>query len=367
MSATPLSIQAPAPRLATLQPARHPDPTVRARALTHLIFRRPDLDQAVRFLSDFGLMPCRRDGHVLYLRAALGAAYCYRVEKGEEAFIGFGLAVESLEDLHQLARLPGASAIEDSPHPGGGRFVRLTDPNGFVIEAIHGQQAAEPFEHRAPLTWNLADRQPRINATQRSPVEPAQVLRLGHVVIEVADYQATCAWYTRHLGFIPSDVQVLPDGQPIVSFMRLNLGDTPADHHTLAIAQGFMPCYSHSAFELVDADAIGMGQRVLRERGWAHAWGIGRHILGSQIFDYWQDPWGDKHEHYCDGDLFTAEQPTGIHMVSPEAMAQWGQRMPKSFTRPKMNLAKLRALLRNLRRSPDLTLRKLLMLQRLFG
>ena len=51
--------------------------------------------------------------------------------------------------------------------------------------------------------------------------------------------------------------------------------------------------------------------------------GIGRHILGSQIFDYWQDPWGDKHEHYCDGDLFTADEPTGVHAVSREAMAQW--------------------------------------------
>ena len=66
-------------------------------------------------------------------------------------------------------------------------------------------------------------------------------------------------------------------------------------------------------------DAVGMGQRVLRDRGWKHAWGIGRHILGSQIFDYWQDPWGDKHEHYCDGDLFTADQPTGVHPVSREA------------------------------------------------
>ena len=110
-----------------------------------------------------------------------------------------------------------------------------------------------------------------------------------------------------------------------------------------------------------------MGQRVLRERGWKHSWGIGRHILGSQIFDYWQDPWADKHEHYCDGDLFTATQPTGIHPVSREAMAQWGQRMPKRFTQPKLTLGNLRMLIRNLRRSPDLTIRKLMALARLFG
>lgn len=149
--------------------------------------------------------------------------------------------------------------------------------------------------------------------------------------------------------------------------MRLNLGEQPADHHTLALAQGFMPTYSHSAYEMVDVDALGMGQRVLRERGWKHAWGMGRHILGSQIFDYWQDPWGDKHEHYCDGDIFTENLRTGVHLVSREAMAQWGPPMPASFTKPKMSPANLLAMVRNLRRSPDLTLGKLITLARLFG
>ena len=52
--------------------------------------------------------------------------------------------------------------------------------------------------------------------------------------------------------------------------------------------------YNHSAYEVVDVDALGMGQRVLREQGYKHAWGIGRHILGSQLFDYWNDPCGQQ-------------------------------------------------------------------------
>lgn len=356
------------PRLATAQPARHPEPTVKAQALAHLIFERPDLDQAERFLGDFGLRLARRDADCLYLRGTGPAAYCYRVARADKArFVGFGLRLASRADLERVAALPGASPIEALTMPGGGECVRLTDPSGFLIEAIHGQQEAEPLPHRAPLPMNLVDELPRINATQRPPIAPPEIIKLGHVVLEVADYQATCAWYTQHFGFIPSDVQVLPDGSPAVAFMRLNLGRIPADHHTLAIAQGFMAAYSHSAYEVVDADAVGMGQRILQERGWTHAWGIGRHILGSQIFDYWQDPWGNKHEHYCDGDLFTAEQPTELHAVSPEAMSQWGQRMPKSFTKPKMNLVAMRALLHNLRHSPDVTLRKLVTLARMFG
>jgi catechol 2,3-dioxygenase-like lactoylglutathione lyase family enzyme len=355
-------------RLATQQPARHPQPTVKAQDLTHLIFQRPDLNEAARFLTDFGLTVSRQDADTLYLRATDATAYCYRVQRAEHArFIGFGLAVQSLDDLEKLTRIPGASSVEKSEHPGKGYCVRLTDPSGFIVEAVCDQTPSATLEHRAPLPWNLAQEQPRVNVTQRPPIAPPEVLRLGHIVIEVVDYQATCAWYTQHFGFIPSDVQVLPDGTPIVAFMRLDLGETPAAHHTLAIAQGFMATYSHSAYEVVDADAVGMGQRVLRERGWEHSWGIGRHILGSQIFDYWQDPWGDKHEHYCDGDIFTAAQPTGIHPVSPEAMAQWGQRMPASFTKPKMSFTNVLLLIRNLRRSPDLTIRKLITLMRMFG
>lgn len=355
-------------QLSTPQPARHPQPTVRAQRLAYLVFERPDLDKAERFLSDFGLHVAQRSLQDLYLRGSDSAPFCYRVVRADkERFVGFGLEVASREDLLKLSRLPGASRMMPVAYPGGGEVVRLTDPSGFTVEAIHGQTPAAPLPHRHELPLNYDEQHRRINGTQRPPVDAPEVLRLGHVVLEVADFQATCGWYTRHFGFIPSDVQVLPDGSPAVVFMRLDLGDTPADHHTLAMAQGFMPAYSHSAFELVDADAVGMGQRVLRERGWKHAWGIGRHILGSQIFDYWQDPWGAKHEHYCDGDVFTADVPTGVHPVSREAMSQWGETMPASFTKPRLTPATIVGLVQNLRRSPDVTVRKLLTLAKLFG
>jgi catechol 2,3-dioxygenase-like lactoylglutathione lyase family enzyme len=356
------------PDLRAAQPARHPDPTAKASALAYLIFERPDLGEAERFLRDFGLTVASRTSEVLYLRGTAPTPYCHRIERASQAqFVGFGLSVASGAALDALSRLPGARPRAAVPHPGGGECVVLTDPSGFTVEAVHGRSSATALPARAPLAWNVGAARPRINRTQRPPSDPPEVVRLGHVVLEVADFQATCAWYTRHFGFIPSDVQVLPDGSPAVAFLRLDLGDEPADHHTLAIAQGFMPAHSHSAYELVDVDAVGMGQRVLRERSWKHAWGIGRHILGSQIFDYWQDPWGAKHEHYCDGDLFTAEVPMGVHHVSRDAMAQWGQPMPSTFTKPDLTPDNVAALLRNLRRSPDLSLRKLITLARLFG
>lgn len=355
-------------QLNTPQPARHSNPTVKAQALAYLEFERPDLDRAERFLTDFGFTLAARTATATYFRGTAGTPFCYVIRPATKpTFVGFGLTLGSRADLERLAQVPGASAIEPCDSPFGGERVRLRDPSGFVVDAVYGAVDTSPLPHRSPLSLNTVDAQPRVNATQRPPHEAPAVVKLGHVVLEVASFQATCAWYTQHFGFLPSDVQVLPDGTPAVVFMRLDLGDTPADHHTLALAQGIGPEFSHAAFELVDVDAIGVGERVLRERGWSHAWGIGRHILGSQVFDYWRDPWNDKHEHYTDGDLVTSDIPMGVHEVSRDAMAQWGPPMPRSFTKPNLTPAKLAALVKNLRTTPDLSVDKLVTLARLFG
>jgi hypothetical protein len=48
-------------------------------------------------------------------------------------------------------------------------------------------------------------------------------------------------------------------------------------------------------------------------------------------------------------------------------MAQWGPAMPRSFTKPKFTPASIVALVKNLRRSPDLTLSKLRRLAKIFA
>ncbi len=363
------TINPPVPaELRTDQPARNDQPRVKANRLTHLIFQRPDLERAVRFLKDFGLRVASQDADTVYLRGTGTAPYCYRIHRAAQArFIGFGLEVPARADLERLAELPGASAITTVRAPGGGEMVVLHDPAGVRVEAIFGQSQAAPMPFRAPLALNSPAASVRVNDTQRLPPAPSEIIKLGHVVLEAVNFQETAAFYTNIFGLIPSDVQVLPDGSPLVAFMRLNLGDEPTDHHTLALAQGVVNTYSHSAYEVADADAVGMGQRILRERGWRHAWGIGRHILGSQIFDYWEDPWGDKHEHYCDGDLFTAAHPTGVYAASRQAMSQWGQAMPVSFAKPKLSLLFVVKVIANVSRSSDLSFAKVRTMLKLFG
>ena len=63
----------------------------------------------------------------------------------------------------------------------------------------------------------------------------------------------------------------------------------------------------------------------LAKGGREHHAGIGRHVLGSQIFDYWKDPWGHVLEHFTDGDLLNADAETG-RCEPPIALGtQWGK------------------------------------------
>ncbi|MUM36176.1 VOC family protein, partial [Mycolicibacterium sp. CBMA 361] len=129
----------------------------------------------------------------------------------------------------------------------------------------------------------------RINVTQRPPRVPTTVQRLGHVVVQTTKYRAALDWYLDTLGMIVSDFLFYPgqrDRGPTMSFIRCDRGTVPTDHHTLALALGPANRYVHSAFQVSDLDALAAGGEYLKDHGYQHSWGIGRHIQGSQIFDY---------------------------------------------------------------------------------
>ena len=46
----------------------------------------------------------------------------------------------------------------------------------------------------------------------------------------------------------------------------------PSDHHTIFVVFGASVDIDHAAFEVVDLDAVEMGQQVLKAAGYKHAW-----------------------------------------------------------------------------------------------
>lgn len=314
------------------------EPLVKAIDTAYIIFQVPDLDKQKSFLKDFGMVEAGTEAGCLYMRGFGTSPYLYVAQHGAEAkFLGAGFMVSSADDLTKVAAETGVE-IENVDGPGGGQRVRLHDPDGFLVDLVWGrQEVAALTTRRLGLPVNLPGKKNRINRGQRPPLEPSAIERFGHYVLMVSDFDASWRWYRKHLGLLPTDVQCTDTGRPVLAFSRLDLGEQPADHHTVVLAGGPRPGCMHSAYETLDQDAIGQGQQYLKLKGRKHFWGIGRHILGSQIFDYWLDPYGQEVEHYADGDVFDNTWPTQYHLLDRGGLWAWGHDLPAAM-KPKPSL-----------------------------
>ena len=334
-----------------VQPLRRPPAVGRAVELAFLRWEKRELGPTERFWRDFGLHIVSATPQGLVARAA-GTAPCIAIaERGAaNRFVGPAFRMSDDTDLEAYLKCFGAARLSPERIPGGGRGVSLRDPSGREVWLLQGQARVEPLPLREPVTAlaNTARNAPRINRTVRTPIEPAQVAKLGHVVFQTVDFARMAEWYLQMLGLIPTDVQYLPDGSLNLAFCRLDLGDEAADHHTLVLVGGLEEKYEHSAYEVIDLDALGQGQQVLRAAGHSHQWGIGRHLLGSQLFDYWRDPEGFEHEHYTDGDLFTADHETEYSPLTFGGIWAWGADAPASM-KPSKNPRTLLRVLKLLR------------------
>lgn len=293
-----------------------------------------DLDRMETFLTDFGLHRVARTPTALYMRAAGPAHHVHISELGpQNATVGFGFHAARGDDLQRLADRVG-SAVEPNPEPGGGQRVRFADPDNFVVDVIHGQARHAPLVTREPITMNPAVGRRRFGRAVRLSPQPSTVVRLGHIALLVPDFNASRAFYRDVLGLKDSDTYWAgAEGNLIASFMHCGLGDQWTDHHTLALisAQDGKARFDHTAFEVLDIDDVMQGGEHLKARGYTHSWGVGRHIQGSQIFDYWRDPFGNKIEHWTDGDLVNDTTPVGTAPVSPDELRQWAPPITPEF------------------------------------
>jgi catechol 2,3-dioxygenase-like lactoylglutathione lyase family enzyme len=302
-------------------------PVIKVEDIAHVRFAAPDLGQMAAFLADFGLDGFEAGGR-LYGRARDGRPFVHVTEPGPAAFLALGLRATTVDDLDRLAAHEGV-AVEAIDEPGGGRIVRLIDPDGYCVEVVAGQAVAPSMPLPAGPPFNNGSAKPRQRASVRLAPGPAHVGRIGHAVLKVRDFRTSERWYKDRFGFLTSDEVEAAADVPLGAFMRCDRGDQPADHHTLFLAQlpgelGLL----HAAFEVAGLDDLMLGHQHLKSRGHRPAWGIGRHIMGSQVFDYWKDPFGNELEHWTDGDLFTAADPPQKQPMSALLAVQWGSPHP---------------------------------------
>jgi catechol 2,3-dioxygenase-like lactoylglutathione lyase family enzyme len=301
---------------------------VTAHDVAYVRFSAPDLDVMCDFLTDFGMVVAHRTADALHMRGHGGVPFVHETTLGDPGFAGFGIWLKSDNDLRHLASAEGQKII-DLDTPGGGRCVRLTDPDGFTVDALFGQHPVPALAVPPHVIWNQGGQYPRTGEVRRVGHRPSHVMRLGHVVLGVSNFRRSEAWYKERFGFVTSDEIRPAPNVAIGAFMRCDRGDQPCDHHTLFLLErGGPPGFMHSAFEVIDFDDLMAGHEHLKERARDAAWGVGRHYLGSQIFDYWRDPWGHEIEHWTDGDQFRTRDGGGIATVEELMGVQWGMKMP---------------------------------------
>ena len=167
----------------------------------------------------------------------------------------------------------------------------------------------------------------------RLPKGPAHVKRIAHGVMMTPKFEETLTWFRETLGFICSDdVYAGEKSHLIGSFNRCDQGDDYVDHHVFFCLRSDKTGINHVSFEVPDIDDVAMGHDYLASFGkYEHLWGLGRHVLGSQVYDYWADPWGRAHEHWADSDRLNLANGSNLVSADDALTSQWGEAPPAKF------------------------------------
>ena len=295
--------------------------------------RSPDLDKQEEFLSDFGMVRAARTANALYMRGTDPFHHIHITEKGDAGFLGMAWHAKSEDDLKALAKAPGASGIEHVDEPGGGMRVRLKEPNGYTIEVVYGMDSVLPIQasrqavNSGPIPLN------RRGELMRIRKGPSSVKRIAHGVMGTPRNMETVKWFREMLGLVCSDdVYAGPKENVIGSFNRCDNGDEYVDHHVFFCMKHEKTGLNHFSFEVQDIDDVFMGHEYLvGKKKYDHMWGIGRHLLGSQVYDYWADPYGRVHEHWADSDRLNIHNGSNLIPVEQGFTSQWGEGPPDKF------------------------------------
>lgn len=300
------------------------------KGLHHIRLSVTDFAGGVAFAKDFGLIEAEASSERVYLRGVGSFPYSVVIEQGAEARLGaLAFEVDGEADLHAASARHGVSPPVPIEGPGGGLVVSLQDPDGYTVELVHGIARREPDRLPEPLILNQGYDKVRIGQVQpKSDLGPPPILRLGHVGLFIRNWEASNAWYRDVLGLLPSDIMYFGDADHMVGgFYRLDRGAEHVDHHVVGMFQ--MPGKQglhHLSLEVPNSETQFMAHRWLNRRNREGIWGVGRHPLGSHVFDVWRDPNGFRYETFSDTDLLDASVPAGIHDVMKMEMDLWSDR-----------------------------------------
>jgi catechol 2,3-dioxygenase-like lactoylglutathione lyase family enzyme len=300
-----------------------PTPFLGVHSIDSFGFTVPDLREARRFFTCFGLDVTERDG-ALDLRTKGGAHRWGVLSQGERKqlhFLSFGIFAEDearfrahLEALGVAAQ----SAPADAPDAGG---IWITSPDGVPIQI----RIAEKNSPTAREMHDAGDNgSGRTGACLRSEAPEIAPLRLSHVAVFTTDVTRMRDFCVEVLGLGLSDRSA-----DVIAFLHARHG---SDHHILALIKSDAPGFHHSSWTVRSFEEVGLGAAQMAAQGYDRGWGVGRHVLGSNYFYYSRDPWGSYAEYSADMDFIPATENWASSDQAPEdSMFLWGPNPPEDF------------------------------------
>ena len=139
--------------------------------LSYVTYSHPDLKKFLQFADDFGFQSAgQSDDGAVYLRGYGIDPYLYiahQSQPGEpKTFHGAGFVAKTEADFNRACQMEGAQLVDISHRPGGGKMVRIMDPNGYPLEVVHGQTEREIVDKGIT---NVIGGQPNVNTAVTKP------------------------------------------------------------------------------------------------------------------------------------------------------------------------------------------------------
>ena len=291
-------------------------------SVEHFVFSVPDLAEALRFYTAFGL-DVRRDAERLRLHT-FGHPHAWgSVVQGPGPkrlqYLSFGVFAENMA---AFARQVEGLGIGTAAHPwSDGQGLWLRGPDGLTIQLVVADKVA-PSVRAVPSRPMVAAGSGA--APSRSKAGTVHPRRLSHLLLFSTDVLAGVRFYSDVLGLKLSDRS--GDG---IAFMH---GAHGSDHHLVALAKSNAGGLHHTSWDVGSVHEVGLGAEVMKAKGYAQGWGLGRHVLGSNYFYYVRDPWGSYAEYSFDIDFVPADLDWPAADHAPEdSFYVWGPEPPNDF------------------------------------
>lgn len=266
-------------------------------SLQYLALGIPDMKVGTDFYEAFGLETVDRPAHVAMRCTGRDQDQIVLLETGSKRKLHhFSLGTDAA-GLEGIARKLQARriALLDPPYAGAPDGIWFHDPEGTLVNVQVAQAADFVRDAQAPQI-NRPGLKQRLAQKGCPPFDiKPRPRRLGHFILFAKDVIAQSQFYCDMLGFRLTDR--IADGY--AAFMRTG-GDS--DHHVLAMLKSDAPGFHHASFEMGSIDEAEVAARTLLSKGYIHAWGPGRHGVGSNYFHYFRDPWNGMAEYFCDID-----------------------------------------------------------------